>query len=500
MVTARGRIEGASCPSCGRWSTRVHDRYQRLLVDGGVDGRGVRIRLTVRRFRCLDPACAAATFAEQVEGLTRPYARFTDAVEPTLVTIGMALAGRAGARLALRLGTKVSRMTLLRRVRAVPDPPLTTVPVVLGADEFALKKGHVYASVLIDMATRRPVDVIPDRDAETFAAWLREHPGVEVICRDRAGGFAEGGKAGAPDAIHVADRWHLLHNLGEAVERSVSAHRDCLRDLAPAETLPTAVPDPPPRRPDRVPHKFSDRVHERHAAVHELLDQGRSIRAIAGLLNLGRHTVQRYARAESPFDMLRGQWSVRTSGLDPFKEYLHLRLSEGCTNAKTLHRELSERGYAGSYSALRDYIRVRRPTARTAPAPTPGVRKVASWILTAPDRLDEADAVTLKAIRNRCPELDGLVGYVRRFVSMAADLNGHLLDAWINTPQLSGLPPLASFARGLLDDYDAVLNGLSLPYSSGACEGNVNRIKKIKRDMYGRANLGLLRARVLHDH
>ncbi|MFL6115227.1 MAG: transposase, partial [Catenulispora sp.] len=150
--------------------------------------------------------------------------------------------------------------------------------------------------------------------------------------------------------------------------------------------------------------------------------------------------------------------------------------------------------------AVRDYIQPRRSAARTAPASTPGVRKVTGWIMTAPDRLEETDAVALKAIRVRCAELNSLVGYVRRFASMVADLDGHLLDTWIITTQISGLPPLASFARGLLADYDAVHNGLSLPFSSGACEGNVNRIKMIKRQMYGRANLDLLRARVIHDH
>jgi hypothetical protein len=423
VVTGRSQAEGACCPACGSWSVRVHGRYQRLLVDDGIDGRGVRIRLTVRRFRCLSQQCPTATFAEQVEGLTRPYARFTGAVEPVLVAIGMALAGRAGSRLAARLGLSVSRMTLLRRVRAVPDPLLATALVVLGADEFALKKGHVYASVLIDMATRHPIDVIPGRHAAGFAAWLREHPGVEVICRDRAGGFAEGGLAGAPDAIHVADRWHLLRNLGEAVERCVSDHRGCLRDPVPTPP-PLVVPDPPPEQPDQVAHQLSDRVNERHAAIHALLGQGHALRAIARELGMSRRTVRLYARAASPTDLLHGQWTNRSSMLDPFKEYLYQRLAEGCLNIAALHREITDLGFRGSYGVVRDYIQPRRPTARTAPAPTPGVRKVAGWIMTAPECLDETDAVTLKAIRARCPELDGLVGYVRRFQSMASNLDG----------------------------------------------------------------------------
>jgi hypothetical protein len=215
---------------------------------------------------------------------------------------------------------------------------------------------------------------------------------------------------------------------------------------------------------------------------------------------MSRRTVRLYARAASPADLLHGQWTDRASKLDPFKEYLRQRLAEGCLNIAALHREIADLGFRGSYGAVRDYIGPRRPAARTAPAPPPGVRKVTGWIMTAPDHLEETDAVALKTIRARCPELDGLVGYVRRFASMASDLDGHLLDAWIITTQLSGLPPLASFARGLLADYDAVRNGLSLPFSSGACEGNVNRIKYLKRQMYGRANLDLLRIRIIHDH
>ena len=301
-LAARSRAEGADCPGCGRDSARVHGRYQRRLVDCAIGGRRVELRLTVRRFLCGLARCHVKTFAEQIPGLTSPYARFTVRAREMLTRVGLALAGRAGSRLADALGLPAARMTLLRLIRAVPDVARDEAPLVLGVDEFALRKGHVYGTILVDMATRRPVDLLADREVASFAGWLAMHPGAQIICRDRAGGFAEGARMGAPGALHVADRWHLYRNLAEAVERVVSAHRGCLREPVVPPPAPV-VPEPdeaPLRRPDRIPHRFRDRVHERHAAVHLLLAQGYGIRAIARELGLGRHTVQRYARAAAP--------------------------------------------------------------------------------------------------------------------------------------------------------------------------------------------------------
>jgi transposase len=288
-IEARTSDEPAACPACGQSSRRVHSRYWRRLSDTAITDREVVIRLQVRRLLCDNSDCGRRTFAEQVPGLAARYARRTAILQRLLRAVALALGGRAGARMTGHLAATVSPMTLLRQIRALPDPNRAT-PRVLGVDDFALRRGHHYGSILIDIETRRPVEVLEDRTAETLAAWLRAHPRVEIACRDRAGAYAEGIAAGAPHALQVADRWHIWHNLGEAVERVVARHRDCLNVAADTDSdsestvldrqIVPMVPDtvePAAPRTD----KWAVRARERHSAVHALLAEGVSLRAVA---------------------------------------------------------------------------------------------------------------------------------------------------------------------------------------------------------------------------
>lgn len=428
--------EMVACPACGTLSWRVHSRYQRRLSDTAVSGREVLIRLRVRRLFCDNPECGKRTFAEQPSGLAGRYARRTTVLQRVLCAVALALGGRPGARMSLHLAAGVSRMTLLRQVRAVPDPGEVT-PRVLGVDDFALRRGHHYGTILIDIETRRPVDVLADRTADTLAGWLRAHPGVEIVCRDRAGAYAEGVAAGAPDSLQVADRWHVWHNLGEAVERVVARHRDCLgaaaagteSDTAPALiALPQApqsseVSESPPDRTDR----WAIRTRERYAAVHTLLGDGASLHTIGVRLGLTRGTVRRYARAASAEELLVNNGTGRRPGLlDEFKPYLHRRWNEGCTNATQLFGEISELGYHASKKVVLNYLHPFRSTGRV-PRPArkpPSVHRVVSWMMSDPARVDPGDQQRLDAILATSTELTALAGHVRAFAEMMIDRRG----------------------------------------------------------------------------
>ena len=326
----------------------------------------------------------------------------------------MALAReRAGARLAGALGIAVHPSTMVRLVAALPDPQVTAAPEILGVDDFALRKGHVHGTVLVDIGTGDAVDLLPDREAATVESWLKAHPGAQVICRDRAGAYAEGARDGAPDAIQVADRWHLWHNLAEAAEKTVTRHRSCLKgqpagDHAAGQDAPGTAGQPPPQAPEQAQaaqvtldgsldaggreRRLVTRTRERYAAVREQLDAGQSLSAICRALDLDRKTVQRFARAASVDELLVNAMN-RESKLDPFKPYICQRWNDGITDAAALHAELLERGWTGSRN-LESWLTASKPTSgspacapsRPVSAATSRPSPTASPCLTAPAR------------------------------------------------------------------------------------------------------------------
>lgn len=492
VVFASAAGAEACCPRCGRPSSRVHGRYERLLADGAAGGRPVLVALTVRRFRCASPECGAVTFAEQPEGLAGRRLRRTLPLRAALARLGTVLGGRAGARLAGAQGTPAHHSTVLRLVMTLPVPEPATAPRVLGVDDFALRKGRVYGTVLIDAETGDTVDLLPDREAATVEKWLGEHPGAEVICRDRAGAYAAGAAAGAPGAVQAADRWHLLHNLADKTREAAAAHRiSCLSPQQQQEQEPAAPAAPAGRL------ALAERTRQRHAEIHQLLAAGHRQAAVARILKLSRPTVAKFAKATAPGEITP---AARESLLDPFKPYLIRRWNEGTRDARALHAEITALGCQGSYSQVAVFVRPFRdlPAAPPAPPPVPAARQVAAWLMTSPGSLAAEDAAQLAAVTAACPHLRQLQAAIASFRDMAAGLTGaRTLQAWTAAAEASGIEQLACFARGIRKDHHAVLAGLSTPCNNGKTEGTVNKIKMIKRQMYGRASFQLLRHRVL---
>ncbi|MEV8548094.1 ISL3 family transposase [Streptomyces sp. NPDC051572] len=466
-------------------------------ADGPVGDQAVRICLSVRRLYCETAGCPRRTFAEQVDGLTVRYGRRTPALRRVLEAVAVALAGHSGARFAKALHSVVSRMTLLRLVMVVPDP-VWAVPKVLGVDDFATRRGQHYGTVIIDYETGQPLDLLPGRDAGTLAAWLPAHPSSEVICRDRAGSYADGARSGAPHAVQVEDPFHLLQNLGTAVEGCVRRHNACLKPPDADANGIVNISFAEPENTTKAMSPIETRQRERHAIVHALLDQGHGIREIARELHMGGNTVRRAARAETPEQMLNGPHQPRPSRLNPFKAHLDRRWAEGHSNAIHLHAELKELGYQGSYQIISDHLRPRRRRRIrvVGPAP-PGVRQVTGWMMPHPDRLRDEEREQFAGILARCPELAAAEQLVRSFAEILTTRSGQHLKDWILAAQAEDLPGLHSFAHGLEKDWDTVLQGLTTHWNSGPVKGRVNHIKLIKRQMFGRAKLPLLRKRVL---
>jgi hypothetical protein len=310
----------------------------------------------------------------------------------------------------------------------------------------------------------------------------------------------DGARTGAPGAVQVADRFHLWQNLAKAVEKCVAAHRACLAGLLPLpapEPQGPALPEPEAAGQPDLAGKCAERTRRHHALVHGLRAEGRGLREIARHLGWGLHTVQRLDRAATWQELVDGRWQgPRPSKPGPFKPYLDQHADGAHGSIQRLFREIQALGYDGSYPVVRDYLarngRARKPL---PPAP-PTVRDVTNWLCRRPDTLSGDEKARLKAILDRCPELQAASGQVRAFAAMITGLTGENLPQWISDARTAGLPGIAWFAKGPEQDLDAVTNGLTMPWSSGPVEGRVNH-KMVKRQMFGRAGLPLLRKRVL---
>ena len=478
VVRAGTRGGAVACPGCGAETWRVHGYHERTAADVPVDGRRVLVKVRVRRMRCPALGCKTQTFREQVPGVLERYQRRISRLTAEISAVARELAGRASARLLPALGIGVSRHTALRVLLRVTLPALE-VPRVLGIDDFALRRGLVYATILIDAETGRRVDVLEGRTADVVADWLRGHPGVEVVTRDGSAAYGEAVRSALPDAVQCGDRWHLWHLLAEATAKEVAAHSACWAEGAPLRE-----------------GKRAETNLERWQQVHDLRSRGAGLLDCSRRLGLALNTVKRYDRADKP-ERLRRAAQYRPTLVDPYRDYLReRRLEEPGVPVQQLLREIRERGYPGSSNLLVRYINQGRADAER---PHMAPRKAAQIMLTRPDNLTDAQRETAARLASACPEMKTLASLIGSFAAMLAPdpANEKKLQQWITHARTADLPNLHSFTRGLDLDINAATAALTLPHHNGRTEGVNCKTKMIKRQMFGRAGFELLRHRIL---
>lgn len=468
-----------SCPACGQPSKWDHSRYVRRVADDAIGGRPVMINVSVRRLYCENHSCAKITFVEQVDGLTERYQRRTPALRRVVDAFAVVLAGSAAARLLTVLHQTVAPATLLNCLMRITLPHRPT-PLVVGIDEFALLKGHRYATIIIDAASGQRVEVLPDRKMVTVTAWLREHPGIRVLCRDGSAEFAQATTDADPTIMQVNDRWHLWHGLVEAALKEVGQHASCWGKFGPplAEGSRAAT------------------TRERWRQVHHLLDQGIGLLACARHLGVSLNTVKRYARATEPDRMVHAP-VYRSCLADPYRDHLRQRRADDPTVPVThLLAEIREQGYTGSANLLVRYINQGRVEADHAALPP---RKVAGLLTRYPDRLDERQRALRDQLAGACPEMTVLAEQILTFAGLLHPSTGNAeqLTSWITRARAADLPFLHSFATGLERDRAAVDAALTLPHHNGRTKGVNCKIKLPKRQRYGRASHRLLRQLIL---
>lgn len=485
-----------ACSGCGSTSTRIHSRYDRTLSDLPMSGRRVRLVVQVRRFFCPNPARPLKTFAERFPELTRPYAQRTLRLQHALEQLGLALGGEAGARRGQQFGFSVSPDSLLRliRQRAVPAQPRATH---IGLDDWAYKRKWRYA-LIYDLDTGDVLDLLPDRSVQTVYTWLQAHPEVELISRDRWSEYATAAQKAAPQATQVADRWHLLSNLVESLTALLARCRPEIRQASGAlETEPTAKPS---GTNQVLASALQRQRHDQFTQVHTLSQQGLTPVEIAARVGLGERTVYRWlARQQVP------DWhhrSRRASVLDPYTAYVLKRWQEGCRKGVQLLQELQAQGYRGSTRAIYSYLAFLNAsmgaTVQAGAAQEPFSAKRAVWLLIQDiQKLNAAQQQHLAFIRQASTQVEQAYQLAQAFTQMLRQRQGQRLDGWLQEATKSGLPELRQFAAGIQRDKAAVQAGLTLSYRNGLVEGHINRLKLIKRSMYGRANFDLLRQRVL---
>jgi transposase len=484
----------ARCPICGTLSRRIHSRYLRHPWDLPWSCWPVQLYVITRRFFCDCPSCTRRIFSEPFPDLLEPYARQTNRLQNTLLEVSHIGSAEGASRMALAMNVVTSGDSLLRRQRKeqveIPEPK------IIGVDEFAFRRGGIYGTLIVDLERHRPIAVLDSDQADPFSEWLLAHPGIEIITRDRDEAYATAGRSAAPGARQVADRFHLVINVGEALKKLLQSRK---WQIPVATTNPS--PDTPaikvaPLAPIPIPPSII-RNQAHWQAVHQRNREGYSMRAIARELRMSRNTVKSYLDMESA-SALEYRRALQPTKSGPYLTYLHKRWEEGVHDGRVLYREIVKLGYPGKLTQLYNILRPWRKAHRLQfPAHEP-LPPLSRWVLRPRVQLPPEEEEPLEMILQVNPPLATGYDLKERFLKMIHQRDVGGLDAWLQEAANSGINQFRSLAASIKRDYEAVKNALILPWSNAQCEGQICRVKLIKRTGYGRAKMDLLRKRILH--
>jgi transposase len=512
----------ACCPLCQMTSRRIHSHYERILSDLNWGIYQVNWQLWVKKFFCKNENCPRQVFTERLPQIVMPYARKTQRLISQSCQIAMALGGKAGERLTHHLNYSLSRQTLLSLICHLPIREIKDVKVV-GVDDWAYRKGQSYGTILVDLEKHQPLALLKDREAQTLSEWLKRYPTIKIVSRDRSKTYRQGIRQGTNGAIQVADRFHLLQNLAEALERLFNGHTQDIKEVEktifqiprPNPDGSVTVPLSPPSSSQSATVLAQQRRSRRKAnyeGVWNLHQQGWTQLAIALELGISEKTVRRYLHSPT-FPERTGRRDRGRGRLDPYKDLLLQRWNSGCRESKQLFEQLQSQGYQGGYRTMQGYLqRLRsalglpprqRQSGRLLPRSIEAkkrpltVRRVAGLVLRRLENRDEEDERFLSGLMARHPDLAQGISLARDFAEIVRNRKSEFLDPWLQTVLHTQVTPLVNFSLGLIEDYDAIKAGVSLEWSNGQVEGQINRLKMLKRQMYGRAGLALLSRRFL---
>ena len=510
------------CPLCGGLTHRIHSHYQRTLADLPCVQFSLTLLVLVAKFFCLNSDCRRRIFTERFPDVAAPWARKTARLVQRLQTIGLALGGAAGARLGTRLGYPSCGSTLLNQLQQLPLPQFE-VPKILGVDDFAFRKGHHYGTILVDLDHHQPIALLPDRKAETLADWLQEHPGIEILSRDRSKTYRRGMNDGAPQALQVADRFHLVQNLSETLEDALSGYSAEFKAIEQAQrqSLAASAPDtvvavPKPTASAKVQQQTQvahQRRIQQQKRIKTLHGQGWPQTAIAQELGVSSRTVQRFLNRPDFPDTPPRRKSFGKGILDLYKPQLLDWWNSGIRQPHRLMVLLQQQGFTGSLRTLQRYLSGLReaqglPPVRIKPVnPLPKVidpqtppftpRQAAYLLVLKPENREPEETELLQRLAQQHPDLAVVINLANEFLYLLRQHQPEALDDWLKKAMTSVLKPFQSFAAGLFEDYAAVKASLATEVSNGPVEGFNNRLKMLKRQMYGRAGLELLTKRFI---